>query len=384
MYDVKYNYTEYDVVTKKNKYKSKWVYSVGTVSQARTILADLVANGVKEKDTELTLAGALELWKKHALQQDLSPITVRNTTQHYQVIIKYIPKETKMKNLTEDIYLDAMASARADGYSEESLHSYNATLRKFVNLAYKKGFISNNFLDKSDNFPTKSKNDYRLVTQDEYEMLDDYFAKGGFVRKSIDNFKEYRLLIAILYFCGLRIGEALALTYDDIETFDYHSKKDPQGIWVHVSDKDTQEKKLRGKRLIIKKSFATKAKQTKDTKNKKDRKVPISPHVDYLLGHLNKSYEYQTNPQSRKQRLFPWTDSAVNDTLERACKRLGISPKITCHAFRHTFISNLIRKGVPLPVIEKVSGDTQETILKSYSHMFEQDERLVLEALSDL
>ena len=45
MYDVKYNYTEYDVVTKKNKYKSKWVYSVGTVSQARTILADLVANG---------------------------------------------------------------------------------------------------------------------------------------------------------------------------------------------------------------------------------------------------------------------------------------------------------------------------------------------------
>lgn len=44
-------------------------------------------------------------------------------------------------------------------------------------------------------------------------------------------------------------------------------------------------------------------------------------------------------------------------------------------------ISNLIRQNVPLLVIEKVSGDTQDTILRRYSHMFESDERMVLEAL---
>lgn len=52
-----------------------------------------------------------------------------------------------------------------------------------------------------------------------------------------------------------------------------------------------------------------------------------------------------------------------------------------CHSFRHTYISNLIRQCVPISVIEQVSGDTQETILKRYSHMFEGDENLVLEAL---
>ena len=384
MYDVKYNYTEYDVATQKNRYKSKWVYSIPTISQAKSVLADLVSGGIKEKDAELTLDGAFELWKKSAAQRGLSQITVRNTTQHYHVIARYIPKETKLRNLTEDIYLDMMVAAKAEGYSEESLHSINATFRKLVNLSYKKGLLSTNFLDKSDNFKTRTKTEYRLVTQDEYEMLDAYFARGGFVRKGTDNFKEYRCLISILYYCGLRIGEALALTYNDIEVFDYHSKKDPQGIWVYVSERDTKQQHLRGKRLIINKSYATKTGQIKDTKNKKDRKVPITPAVDYRLGHLNKSFEYQTNPSARTQRMFPWTDGAVNQTLAKACERLGISSRISCHDFRHTFISNLICRGVPLPVIEKVSGDTQETILKRYSHMFEQDEKLVLDALSDL
>ena len=55
------------------------------------------------------------------------------------------------------------------------------------------------------------------------------------------------------------------------------------------------------------------------------------------------------------------------------CRKTGI-PHCSCHSFRHTFISNLIRKGVPLPVIEKVSGDTQKTIFERYSHMFEDDD----------
>ena len=43
-----------------------------------------------------------------------------------------------------------------------------------------------------------------------------------------------------------------------------------------------------------------------------------------------------------------------------------------------------MRKGVPLPVIEKVSGDTQKTIFDRYSHMFEDDEMLVIRALETL
>ena len=115
-YDVKYNYTVLDVATGKNAYKSKWQYGFQLLKDAQVALADMKANGVKAKETEITFEGALELWLKYAKQKNLSASTVRNTKQHYQVITKYIPKYTKLKNLTEDIYLDAMSSARADGY----------------------------------------------------------------------------------------------------------------------------------------------------------------------------------------------------------------------------------------------------------------------------
>ena len=55
-----------------------------------------------------------------------------------------------------------------------------------------------------------------------------------------------------------------------------------------------------------------------------------------------------------------------------------------CHDFRHTYISNLVKKGIPLPIIESVSGDTQETIFKHYSHMFEGDEQMILDVLEEL
>jgi integrase len=69
--------------------------------------------------------------------------------------------------------------------------------------------------------------------------------------------------------------------------------------------------------------------------------------------------------------------------LQKVCGKLGL-PLYHCHEFRHTFIRNLVSKGVPLPVISKVSGDTQETILKRYSHMLERDEIMILQALSKL
>ena len=83
------------------------------------------------------------------------------------------------------------------------------------------------------------------------------------------------------------------------------------------------------------------------------------------------------------ERIFEWSHGACVSMLQKACEKLQM-PKYTCHEFRHTFISNLIKNGVPLPVIEKVSGDTQATILKRYSHMFESDEVMVLIAMQNL
>lgn len=81
--------------------------------------------------------------------------------------------------------------------------------------------------------------------------------------------------------------------------------------------------------------------------------------------------------------MFPVVYQTVNSALKRACASTGIPP-VSCHDFRHTFISNLIRKNVPLSVIERVTGDTQTTILRRYSHIFGNDEVMILDALRDI
>lgn len=61
LYDVKYNYKVYNPHTKKNDYKSKWVYGIATIGQAQSELAKLRANGPKPQDKDITLQGAFEL-----------------------------------------------------------------------------------------------------------------------------------------------------------------------------------------------------------------------------------------------------------------------------------------------------------------------------------
>ena len=93
--------------------------------------------------------------------------------------------------------------------------------------------------------------------------------------------------------------------------------------------------------------------------------------------------EAETWQRDKADRIFCGTYNTYVSYLTAACKKIEI-PHCSCHSFRHTFISNLMRKGVPLPVIEKVSGDTQKTIFERYSHMFDDDDVLVLDALENL
>ena len=184
----------------------------------------------------------------------------------------------------------------------------------------------------------------------------------------------------LLYYTGLRIGEALALRYCDFEEFSYYKKSD-EPIKIAPSSELVKNKHLQGMRVIIDKSFVSRENLLKDTKNYKKRTIPLSPSTERLYMRLKE--EHKQNGGNMEDKIFTLTYSAYDTTIRKACKKLNIET-CSCHDFRHTFISNLIKKNIPLTVIEKVSGDNQNTILKRYSHMFESDEVMILSALQDL
>lgn len=73
----------------------------------------------------------------------------------------------------------------------------------------------------------------------------------------VNNYPIYRFLVYLLYETGIRIGEALALTYNDFETFSYYRKDDPDKPQVRVvpTNDDIKGKHLQGMRVRISKAY---------------------------------------------------------------------------------------------------------------------------------
>lgn len=388
-YDVKYNFKEYSVPDGRNVYRSKWICRIDTLAQAKIQLAGLRTQGARPRDEALSLKGAFDLWRVKAASQNYSPVTIENTANFMKIIYKFIPAGTLLKHVDEDAYYRFCREIRAAGYSEETLFSLNATLRKIINHSYKRRFLTENVLCCADNLKTQQKQEHRMVTKREYGLLDAYFEKKN---------RRYQFLIRLLYYTGIRISEALAVTYADFEAFDARqpdlglcaaSLPGPAGgsaagdaaAGSITAAGGAEEEYRDGIRVRIVKSYISRMKLEKDTKNHKNRTIPLSPIPAALYWQLRR--EHLRAGGTPEEKIFFVTYQAVNTALKRACECVGIPP-VSCHDFRHTFISNLIRKNIPLSVIERVTGDTQEMILRRYSHAFESDEVLILNALRDL
>ena len=284
-FDVKYNFKEYDVKTGKNKYRAKWIYNLNTISEAKAELAKLQSGGKPSSDKDITLQGAYDLWLIKAQGQNFSPISIKNTHQQIKMIYQFVPATTKLKDIDEDVYYQFCRDIRTYGYSEETIHSMNATFRKMINLAYKKKLIKENILNYADNIKTKQKEDYRTISKEVFSELDKYFKENEFWRLGVNNFPKYRLLFNILYYTGLRIGECIALTYVDFEEFSYHKNAKEK----HAKG-SAEEKTVQGTRVKIDKSYVSGMKITKEPKNYKKRSVPLSPAPERLFIRIKEEH----------------------------------------------------------------------------------------------
>lgn len=370
-YDIKYNYKVYNASKQKYDYKAKWKYGIVSMEEAGRELQCLKRGETVRKAAGVTLREAFEMWKNKAKAQDYSKMTIKNTEYYVKMLSEFISPDTRIEDITEEVYEELFSKCR-DKYSDETIKTLNATFRKLINLAYKKRLIKENPLARADNMKTKKTEKVRVITVQEWRKLDEYFSGGNSRNATL------RFMLHILYYTGIRIGECLALTWEDFEEFGRQAAGGETEKGISSTGEEASEQSGTRMRLNISKTILQDGTLKDTTKNKKNRKIPLSPEVIKLYAD-----GCRTQSAGRNERIFAGTYHTYICQITMACRKIGI-PHCSCHSFRHTFISNLMRKGVPLPVIEKVSGDTQKTIFERYSHMFDDDEKLVLKALEDL
>ena len=146
----------------------------------------------------------------------------------------------------------------------------------------------------------------------------------------------------MLYWCGIREGELLALT-----PADFNFKKKTLRI-------NKSHQRLQGKDVIT----------TPKTKNS-IRTVVMPQFLCDEMQDCLKLY-YSLKPDDR---IFPVTKYYLNHEMERGCKACGVK-KIRVHDLRHSHVSLLINMGYTALAIGKRVGHSAEKITYRYAHLF--------------
>lgn len=174
-----------------------------------------------------------------------------------------------------------------------------------------------------------------------------------------DNIDDYDLKVffRVLYFTGMRRGEIFGLTWNDY---------DGEYLSVNKSLSKHGLDELKTKNSYRRIAVDT---QTKIILNKyKDYKYKFDGFLetDYIFGGKNPMY--LEKPRKYKDKLI---------------KKLNL-PNIRIHDFRHSHVSYLISKNIPITAIADRIGDSVEVVMSTYSHMIKENENAILEVLECL
>lgn len=155
-----------------------------------------------------------------------------------------------------------------------------------------------------------------------------------------------RIAATLMYSCGLRISETLAL---------------------HVADIDS-------KRMVV---------IVRAGKGNKDRHIPLPRRTLELLRDYWHTYRPQTCLLVNKNGL-PLTDHRVRYFLKKALKQSGIRKRVSCHTLRHSYATNLMEQGVDVRVIQALLGHRSLKTTTLYLHMTQSVMQSVQDAVNDL
>ena len=169
------------------------------------------------------------------------------------------------------------------------------------------------------------------------------------ISKLLNSFysKKSKLMVSLLYACGLRVSELVNLKIEDL-------------------------------------FFDEKVGYVKQAKGKKDRMFNIP---NFLLEDLKKQVELQK--KSNEEFLFSGTNGKLTERniqkiVEKASKRVGLQKNVHCHTLRHSFATHLLEQGVDIRKIQELLGHADLSTTQIYTHISREELKKIKSPLDSL
>ena len=228
-------------------------------------------------------------------------------------------------------------------YSASYLQKIHSQLSAIFNHAVNFYHLPSNPAQKAGNMGKEEHREMLFWTKEEYLKFADVM---------MDKPVSY-YAFEILYWCGLRMGELLALTPEDFnfETHTLRINKSYQRL--HREDVITPPKTLKSNRTIKMPQFL----------------------CDEMQDYLKMLYEPKED-----ERIFTISKSYLHHEMNRGSKVSGVK-RIRVHDLRHSHVSLLINMGFTVLAIADRMGHESIDITYRYAHLFPSEQTQMAEQL---
>lgn len=158
---------------------------------------------------------------------------------------------------------------------------------------------------------------------------------------------KHKMMLSLIYSCGLRSGELLAL----------------------------EPKHIDSKRNIV---------LLKNSKGKKDRIAPLSPKIlellrSYYLMYKPVKYLFEGNIIGEQ-----YSEKSLQSIIKQSIKKASIKKPVTLHWLRHSYATHLLESGTDLRYIQELLGHSSSKTTEIYTHVSTKNIQQIKSPFDDL
>ena len=318
------------------------------------------------------------LWIEKRKGMNLSSRTIQRNRNHWD---KYY-SNSKIINKS----IDRITVENIEDFFHSCICKYNMTKKDLDNMklifkdlmkyAKKKGLIlSNPFDDIEINVsgckpPNNPKDESRVYLPEEKEKLFHHLNK----RLKLMLYETDAYVVFLLFKLGLRIGEAVALKWSDI---DWETRE------IHIHRMESLIEDENGKLKV------TICEYTKKKSPAGDRYLPLSDYEINLfqtVKRINKEAGYMDGDFIFCDKEGRTKIREVDNCIRAQCTRAGIPVK-SAHDIRRTVASEMDRKGVPIEDIRWYLGHNDIATTRGYilnNQGKQKTTKIIVNALSEM